>query len=106
MVHDIGHEPQPFFKSDCAFPAVPNAWLHGSGIFFALKLQSARNQKHLDSLVKEVENMRLLQGGFFYEDVVKYKYPHLAVNWTNTRKIQVQNVVISSGSEHNFSPDK
>ena len=32
--------------------------LQGSGVFFALKIQSARNEAQLDLLVKEVENLR------------------------------------------------
>ena len=42
-------------EDDCRF-------VQRSGVFFAMKLQSARNEKQLDSLVKEVENMRLLSG--------------------------------------------
>ena len=35
--------------------------LQPSGVFFALKIQAARNQAHLESLVKEVENLTLLK---------------------------------------------
>ena len=46
----------------CDFPVASDLFLQGSGLFSALKIQSARSQKELDSLVKEVENLRLLSG--------------------------------------------
>ena len=49
--------------NNCADSAVLyGGCLKGSGVFFALKVQSARTKKKLDSLVKEVENLRLLSG--------------------------------------------
>ena len=44
------------------FPVVSDTILQGSGVFFALKIQSARNKEHLETLVQEVEAMRVLSG--------------------------------------------
>ena len=62
-----GHGPSPSrgtvsHNPPCDFPVGSDIFLQGSGLFSALKLQSARNQQQLDSLVTEVENLRALSG--------------------------------------------
>ena len=43
-------------------PVVRYNFLQRSGVFFALKIQKARNKKRLEGLMKEVENLCLLKG--------------------------------------------
>ena len=50
------------YVTNVTVPVVSENLLQGSGVFFALKIQKARNRKHLDCLLKEVENLKLLKG--------------------------------------------
>lgn len=41
---------------------IAERYVRGSGVFFALKIQSARTKKHLENLCKEVDNLKSLNG--------------------------------------------
>ena len=45
-------------------------FLHGSGVFFALKIQTAKNVEQMEEFAKEAENLRKLQGN---ENIVQIK---------------------------------